>query len=87
MPVFELHDTHGFSLTDSLWLLKQRNLDEPDMFFGVDWADWYRRTKKAGWPFDRVRRTVEEAVSDTEWPETFLDTVRSVFNQEGIYGR
>ena len=70
---FTMHDQEGFHLADFLAVCLKRDLTP-------DWSDFYAAAKRAGWPFERTRKLVEQSISDSDWSQTFLDTVRSVFN-------
>lgn len=72
--LFKLHDQAGFSLTDSLMECAKRQ-------WRPDWHDWYISAHASGWPFDRTRRVVEQAIADSMWPQRFIDTTLEVFDE------
>ena len=56
--LFQLHDTHGFPLTEAVAECARRGL-VPDL------AGFCRDAKKAGWPWVTVERVLREASSDS----------------------
>ena len=70
--LFHAHDREGFPLPVALSLCMERG-------YQVDWDDFYRSAHAAGWAWPTTRRTVQEAISDAGWPQTFEDTLDQVY--------
>lgn len=59
--LFKFADTHGFSLADSLVLLRKRGIN-PNLREYIDAA------RAAGWPDDRIQKKIAAALTDSGWP-------------------
>lgn len=73
--LFTLHATHGFSLTDSLFQARR------DSVIIINWSNWFKAAKAAGWDFDRALGSIEEAVADSCWPTPACDILRTAFSE------
>lgn len=73
---FQLHDTHGFSLTDQLFELKRHESTRCP-----DWAQFMADSKKAGWTHDQTVSVIKEAVEDSGWHDSVEAVVRLAWLQ------
>jgi alanyl-tRNA synthetase len=71
--LFQLHDTHGFSLTDSLGECQRRGVYP-------DWCDFFAAARKAGWKFDKVCAVVSAAIADACWSQSLKQVLADIFS-------
>lgn len=75
--LFGMHDSQGFPLSMALSLCDERGLT-------VDWDDYLRSAKKAGWKFEKTKAYVEDAIWESGYGLSFDQICRQVFEMSLI---